>query len=1183
MLIIYTTQFKTTLNVRMRLKRIKLAGFKSFVDPTVIEFPSAMVGVAGPNGSGKSNVIDAVRWVMGESSAKHLRGGQIADVIFSGSTARQPAGTAMVEMVFDNSAGRLGGEYAQWNEISIRRSLDREGVSSYFLNGTRCRRKDITDVFLGTGLGPRSYAIIEQGTISRLVESKPEELRDYLEEAAGISRYKERRRETENRIRHTRENLERVDDLVEEVSKRLAHLRRQARAAERYKEHKAEERRLRAELLSLRMQALEDELEGREDSARRQSLAVEAEVTRERSVERELTSARTEHEEAMDAANRVQQRYFELQTEIARLEEAIAGARRERALSEERLVTLGGQLNENARRTEEDAGRAAELRTELERQAPLLEQAEARAREAREAQKAVEAEANSSRQADAEHREALAEARRALAVAETESIAATQNERSLRDRIARLIAERERLEQQALGNTGAQARAEVEALRDRARQAEAAQEQAEAKVVESRRAQRAAGEQLAQKRNELASDAGRLESLNALMRAENTGQAANAWLSEQGLDEARRLAAVLDIESGWEWAVEVVLGAQLGAVAVERLDASQLNELRRLNAGSLTLAELAPGNVAAPAGTLAARLSSAAPAMVHELLGGIYTAESAEAAWDRRDQLRPGESVISADGTWTGRGWLRVSRPLDAQAGLIGREREREQLQRRVQELTRVVSAAEAARDTAEQALHAAEQAYVQARGVARGAQEALASGLAAEAEAAGRERSAIERLEGISNETGEIEHNLHALSEKGERLVEELARARETVARFEAERPDHEARLQAMSARVQAVRNDAETGVDAREALALRIESLRAQLAAGEQATARLREERESLVAERERLQHQLEEASDPAANLQKELDGRLDAHRRINEELAQARDRAAVIEARVGELDHQRRAVAQRVTELREELASARLSAQELKTRREGLMEQMTEIGAEADKVLAAIEEEANVLEWERRLEEVTGKIQRLGAINLAAIDECAAESEREEYLKHQHADLTEALETLETAIHKIDRETRARFKETFDQVNVRLKELFARLFGGGQAELVLTGEELLDAGVVITARPPGKKNATIQILSGGEKALVAVALVFAIFELNPAPFCMLDEVDAPMDDANIDRFSQLVKEMSKRIQFVLITHNRSTMSVCNQLIGVTMQEPGVSRLVGVDIDEAARLVVG
>ena len=1167
----------------MRLKRIKLAGFKSFVDPTVIEFPSAMVGVAGPNGSGKSNIIDAVRWVMGESSAKHLRGGQIADVIFNGSTARQPAGSAMVEMVFDNSEGRLGGEYAQWNEISIRRSLDREGVSSYFLNGTRCRRKDITDVFLGTGLGPRSYAIIEQGTISRLVESKPEELRDYLEEAAGISRYKERRRETENRIRHTRENLERVDDLMEEVSKRLAHLRRQARAAERYKELKAEERKLRAELLSLRLRALDAELEGREELARQQNLAVEAEVTRERSVERDLTQARTEHEEAVDAANRVQQRYFELQTEMARLEEAIAGARRERALSEQRMAALGEQLEENARRAEEDARQAANLRNELESQSPQLEEAEARVKAARGKQETVEAEAQECRQADGEHRDRLAEARRILAVAEAESSAAVQRERSLRDRLARLTSERERLEEQALGSASASARAEVEALHERVRNAEAEFERSEAEVQEWRKRQREAGESLAEKRRELATGEGRLESLNELLRAENLEQGADAWLKEQGLSNARRLAAVLEIEQGWEWAVEVALGSVLSAITVDQLDSSRFEQLRQLAAGSLALAEVRGAGEPARPGTLAAKVRHA-PAVVQDYLNAIHTSDDAATAWQRRQGLAAGESIMTSDGTWFGRNWVRVSRPqTDTQAGLISRERERESLQVRVQELQEAVSKASAAREQAEQGLHAAEQAHVQARGTARGAQEALAAGLATEAEAAGRERSAVERLEAINVESQEIQQTLETLGAESQERESSLVQARESLSGLEAERAEYEQRLEAVRQRVQAAREDTDATTRSRENLALRMESLRAQLTAGEQAANRLREERETLAGERERLQNQLNEADDPAESLQKELNSRLDAHRAVNEELAQARDKASTIEARVGELEHQRRAVAQRVTELRENLSNARLSAQEMKTRREGLVEQMAEIGADADTVLAEIEEEANVVEWEQRLEAVTGRIQRLGPINLAAIDECAAEAEREDYLKHQHADLCEALETLETAIHKIDRETRTRFKETFDHVNSRLKELFTRLFGGGRAALVLTGEELLDAGVVITAQPPGKKNATIQILSGGEKALVAVALVFAIFELNPAPFCLLDEVDAPMDDANIDRFCQLVKEMSQRIQFVLITHNRSTMGVCNQLIGVTMQEPGVSRLVGVDIDEAERLAVG
>jgi len=1165
----------------MRLKRIKLAGFKSFVDPTTVEFPSALVGVAGPNGSGKSNVIDAVRWVMGESSAKNLRGGQIADVIFNGSAGRQPVGSASVEMVFDNTEGRLGGEYASWNEIAIRRTIDREGVSGYFLNGTRCRRKDITDVFLGTGLGPRSYAIIEQGTISRLVESKPEELRQFLEEAAGISRYKERRRDTENRIRHTRENLERVDDLLEEVGKHLAHLRRQARAAERYKELKAEERRLRAELLSLRMQGLEDELSGREDEARQQALAVEAEVTRERSVERELTAARTEHEDAVDAANRVQQRYFELQTEIARLEEAIAGARRERRMREERVEGLAQQLEENARRADEDARRAADLRAEVERHEPELEEAEARSRRARETLDTREAEAGAHQRADAEHRETLAEARRKFAVAETEINAAVQRDRALRDRLERLAGERERLETRALGEAGEAARTEVARLRRESQAAEIAAEEAERDTQARRQDVRAAADSLSETRRELASVEGRLESLEALARAERGSEAVEDWLGENGLAHARRLAAALEIESGWEWAVEVALGARLGAVEVDGLEGSRFERLRALEAGEITLAE-AGDPAPAPAGSLAERLRSPLPA-VREFLAGVRAADSAEAAWEMRAALGEGESVIAPDGTWLGRHWMRVARPAGESSGVIEREREREELAARKGELERAVNGAIGRRERADEALRAAESAYAEARGRARGAQESLSSGLATEAEASGRERSAVERLDAIAAEVAEIEDTLSRLDGEREALGEAVEQARRGAEALESERSEHEARLEAAQGAAREARREADAAHEAREALALRLGSARAQANAAEEAAGRLRAERENLAAERERLEGQLSEAGDPGESLQKELEGKLDGHRKVNEELSKARDAAAAIEARVAELDHERHAVSQRVTELREGLSSARLSAQELKTRREGLAEQLAELGADMQAVLADTEAGANVPEWEQRLEQVSNRIQRLGAINLAAIDECAAEAEREDYLKRQREDLAEALDTLETAIHKIDRETRSRFKETFELVNGRLQQLFPRLFGGGQASLVLTGEELLDAGVVVTARPPGKKNATIQMLSGGEKALVAVALVFAIFELNPAPFCLLDEVDAPMDDANVDRFCQLVREMSERTQFVLITHNRRTMTLCHQLVGVTMQEPGVSRLVGVDVDEAARLAVG
>jgi chromosome segregation protein len=1165
----------------MRLKQIKLAGFKSFVDPTAVEFPSPLVGVAGPNGSGKSNIIDAVRWVMGESSAKHLRGGQIADVIFNGSGGRQPLASASVEMTFDNTDGRLGGEYASWREIAIRRQVDREGVSGYFLNGTRCRRRDIGDVFLGTGLGPRSYAIIEQGTISRLVESRPEELREFLEEAAGISRYKERRRETENRMRHTRENLERVDDLLEEVEKRLAHLRRQARAAERYREYKTEERRLRAEVLALKIQALDTDLADHEKDTGARGLAVEKEVAHERAVERDLATARSEHNDALAAANRIQQRYFDLQTEIARLEENIAGARREHELYTERLNRIAAQLKENERRATEDEDNETTLHEELARLQPTLEDARSQAQTAREKRDEAERIATDRREQESKVRESLNEAQRTLALAEAAIESAAERGHNLTRRGERLERERDELENKAYAEAGAAARAEVTRLREQAEAAETLVNEAENAVANAREASREAANSLADKRREQASVEGRLESLEALARSGHGGEEAERWLAEHHLEQARRLAAELDIDEGWENAVEMVLGDWLEALETDGTPDGLAIALNDLAAGSIALLERGEVSEVTP-GSLAERVRAPFPAM-QTLLNGVRTAESLDELLRARQTLATGESLILRDGLWCGQHWMRVSRAADTAGGVLERERDQRHLSDRHAELTATIARLENRQNEAEEALKTSEVKHGEARDEARKLRDRLAEGLTREAQADSRELGARERLEALSGEIEELGSDMLKAREEAEQRREESRQMHETCEKLEAERQPLEAALSEASAEASGARERHEELYREREAIAIKLESVRVRADAAGETARRLRTEREELAVERGQLQAKLDAMADPGEALQKQLNESLDNHREVDRELAGARDAAAGVEARVKELEHQRHASSNRVTELREGLETARLSAQQLKTRREGIAEQLAELEADVEAVLGEIEAGAEIAEWEARLEKTAQRIQRLGAINLTAIDECKAEAEREDYLTRQRADLAEAMDTLEGAIGKIDRETRERFKETFERVNARLGELFQRLFGGGSGKLVLTGDELLDAGVVITARPPGKKNATIQMLSGGEKALVAVSLVFAIFELNPAPFCLLDEVDAPMDDANVDRFCDLVKDMSKNTQFVIITHNRRTMAVCHQLIGVTMQEPGVSRLVGVDVDEAERLAVG
>ncbi|MGH8225116.1 MAG: chromosome segregation protein SMC, partial [Gammaproteobacteria bacterium] len=778
-------------------------------------------------------------------------------------------------------------------------------------------------------------------------------------------------------------------------------------------------------------------------------------------------------------------------------------------------------------------------------------------------------------------REALAEARRALAVAEAGIEAAAEREKTLLARSERLGGERARIEEQTLAAASGTARTEAAQQRRQVSDAEERVAQAESGVNTARAALRVAVQKLAEIGREQASVEGRLESLDRLARIAQGSEEAERWLGENGLRDARRLAAAIEIEPGWEWAVEVALGDWLEALEVGSLNDIAIS-LAGLDAGKLSLAARGEAT-SARAGTLAAKVRSPFP-VVMEFLAGIHAADSRATLFAARETLGPGESVISRDGLWCGRDWLRVARRVEGDsAGVIEREREHARLLARREELQGEVTQAEHEQGAGEQTLAKTESDYANARELARSARDELAAALTREAEAGGREQGARERLAALGEELGELAEQIAAAGGEREHLRESLSRSRGDCERLESASDAIETALAEARAQAAGSRAAYEAAHQAREALALKLESSRLQAQAATETTRRLREERETLAVERGHLQGRLGEMDDPGAELQGQLETCLDNHREVNTELTAARDRCSAIETRVTELERARHGASARVAELREGLEGARLAAQQLKTRCEGLAEQLDELDADANEVLAAIEEGADADEWERRLEAVAGRIQRLGAINLTAIDECAAEAEREDYLKRQREDLAEAMQTLENAIRKIDRETRARFKETFDRINQRLGELFPRLFGGGTAALVLTGEELLDAGVLITAHPPGKKNATIQMLSGGEKALVAVALVFAIFELNPAPFCLLDEVDAPMDDANIARFCDLVRELSANTQFVLITHNRQTMTLCRQLIGVTMQEPGVSRLVGVDVDEAERLAVG
>jgi chromosome segregation protein len=1164
----------------MRLNKIKLAGFKSFVDPTAVNFPSNLIGVVGPNGCGKSNIIDAVRWVMGEISAKHLRGDSMADVVFNGSSSRKPVGTASVELVFDNSDGQLAGQYAGYSEVSLKRVVSRDGQSAYFLNGARCRRKDITQLFLGTGLGSRSYAIIEQGMISRVIEARPEELRGFIEEAAGISKYKERRRETESRISHTKENLERLNDVREEVDKQLRHLQRQAATARRYQTLKQDERKLSAELIALRLKLIEQDSQTKEGVLRERDTAMQGLIADLRSIEASIETAREDFTEKSEALNAVQGRYYQIGAEISRTEQSIQHGRELRQRQKQDLEQAEQGAAEATLHLTRDQSQIDELRRELEQLEPGL----IAARERERMSAAALSEAEESMQQWQERWEAFN--RDSRAASEKTQVERARIEQ-LEHQLARIASQRERLAVELGALNTAELESRIEALQsehDRTgADGEAAAQQLKELTDDLQRLRDRERELIAaddRGRKELQDAQGRLMSLQALQQAA-LGLAqgkVTEWLDANTLADRPRLAQQLEAAPGWERAVETVLGSYLEAVSVDAIDAIA-GRLDTLQVGALSFfAAGGASTQAVDANRLLARVKG--PAAISALLTGIIAVDTLQEALEKRRTLLSGESVITRDGVWIGREWLRVSRDKDVHAGVIGREQE-------MRTLRESVAAAEERREAIEADLGAARTQLAE--------RERRREGLQAEVNRLHRAHSELnaqisalrtkieqtsERAQRIAAETEELERDhesrAHALAEARASLQEGM----DAMAQFESARLELEEQREALRQRLASARAQAQSDRDAAQDSAIKVESKRSALTSIAAGLERLRHQLEQLQVRRDELTRQLAQGEAPLQEFAAALETALGKRVAVEQELAAARQALETAESRMRTLDQRRMDAEAAVDEARTGLEDVRMAAQELKVRRETLLEQFKATQFDLAGIYQEMPPEADLPAWEQSLTELSQKIERLGQVNLAAIDEFKEQSERKEYLDRQFKDLTEALETLETAIRKIDRETRARFQDTFDRVNAGLKERFPRLFGGGHAYLELAGDDILNAGVSIMARPPGKRNSTINQLSGGEKALTAVALVFSIFELNPAPFCLLDEVDAPLDDNNVGRFCDTVREMSGRVQFIFITHNKATMELASQLVGVTMNEPGVSRLVAVDVEEAVRM---
>lgn len=1163
----------------MRLTKIKLAGFKSFVDPTAVAFPSNLTGVVGPNGCGKSNVIDAVRWVMGELSAKHLRGDSMADVVFNGSSARKPVGKAMVELVFDNSDGKIGGAYAAFAEVSLKREVSRDGSSSYYINGAKCRRKDITQLFLGTGLGSRSYAIIEQGMISRLIEAKSDDMRAFVEEAAGISRYKERRKETEARIADTRENLDRLQDLRDEIDKQIRHLQRQATAARRYQELKERERRLTAELLALRLRDLDSGAQVQDSAMRERELAMQSALADLRAAEAAIETQRAFHAEQSDAVSQAQGRYYSVGADITRSEQQIQFARENRERQRNDLAQSRAGLEALAAQVERDEQELRAVRAELERLAPEIDAAQVAEREAAAARAGAE-ERQAEWQRQWEQFNAEAGAAQQTVQVERARIEQLENQlhrlRTQRDRLAverdALVAQETQGQLFELGEREAQARNAADEL---ARALTAAL----GDVQRLRSEQFSAEAQLESARTERERARAEVMSVDALQRAAlgRADAGVTAWLRGAGLADRPRLAEALTVDQGWEKAVETVLGEHLEAVCVEGIDAL-LDSLGGLDGSRLALLEDGPRIGGGGSGTLAARVRGPEGAL--GLLAGVRVADGLAEALALRHSLAPGESVVTRSGEWLGRGWLRVARGGDAHAGVLERESRLKDLRATLEAADGRVRGAEAELAATRTALGVAEAARDATQGRIQQAHRSHADLLGQLEAGRARAQESTLRRERLEEESAEVVREVGLAEDALARARGELERGLGRVAELDGRRPALDASREQTRDAVVTARETAQNAQLAARDLMVRAEGRRTAETAMDVGLRRAAEQRQTLLGRVEELEAALAGGEGPILELQGLLEGFLARRLEVEADLAQSRRMLEQADAELRTLDEQRLAADVRVNTEREAMEQARLAAQETRVRRETLAEQFLETRFELAEIQQSLTEDSQVIDWETRLGETRTDIEKLGQVNLAAIDELAQNSERKEYLDRQFADLTSALDTLEDAMRKIEKETRSRFEDTFNRINAGLQEKFPRLFGGGHAYLELVGDDPLAAGVAVMARPPGKRNSTISQLSGGEKALTAVALVFSIFDLNPAPFCLLDEVDAPLDENNVGRFCDIVREMAQRVQFIFITHNKVTMELASQLLGVTMNEPGVSRLVAVDVDEAVRL---
>ncbi|WAW10619.1 chromosome segregation protein SMC [Oxalobacter vibrioformis] len=1171
----------------MRLTSIKLSGFKSFVDPTTIQIQGQLVGVVGPNGCGKSNIIDAVRWVLGESRASELRGESMRDVIFNGTTERKSSGRASVELAFDNDDDRVFGQWGRYDELAVRRVLTREGGSSYHINNMNVRRRDIQDIFMGTGLGPRAYAIIGQGMIARIIEARPEELRVFLEEAAGVSKYRERRRETENRLQDTRENLTRVSDILREINQSLEKLEEQAVVAEKYYALQKEQDEKQKLFWLLEKKNAEEEharLTIEAEKAKTALEAMNADVVRHDGL---LEALRQQHAGASDELHAAQGALYQTNASIGSLEAEI----RYVIESRNRLqAQIGSYTQQKEQWQSQEQTYLAELETANARLVDLAVSCEAARRIVVQLAGDLPGVEETWRQAQATcsqlHDQAL-QVRQQIALS-------SASHKNITGILTDLSVRRERLVQEKSG-MDAPDEAVFQALQEELAEKEIHLQQQHERLallqdshpdLEEKR--RVSQEQVERRSAELAQTDARLSALIQIQERSQAQGETESWLKKYELADLPPVWRRLQVEQGWEMALESVLSDRIFAREMSRLEwvdsfmsdppASKLSFFTTAQAGDTLSSTVGTEKDKAgltPFFSLLRLQDQRLAPVLSGWMRHVFVAHDMKDALARRQILPEGACFVLPQGHLVDRQSVRFYAPESEKEGMFARQQEIENLSARLQDGQKLL---QDERIRLMQCESDVTQCNREMQGIHQRATEltrelhAIQLQVVRQSELRDRYLQRHTQIESVlAGITGQENEQREMLAVEEVRMEELDASLADMQSREEAARDillEKESDLAAFRVRIRESERAAQEAEFSEKSLKNRIGELTKHIeTAREQAT--------QMSANVQQGQLTLQDLNDKVAqdNLQVLLDQRLDQEKG----LAKLRQNLETVAQQLREAQEQRMGAEKNLQPQRDLIVSMQLKEQAARINVEQFSQKLEESGADIAALGEMLHPGLRSSSLQGEVTRLSNAIAALGAVNLAAAGELSETQQRRNFLEEQHADLNAAIETLEDAIRRIDGETRALLQGTFDQVNGHLSEVFPMLFGGGQASLIMTGDEILDAGVQIMVQPPGKKNVTIHLLSGGEKALAAIALVFSLFQLNPAPFCLLDEVDAPLDDANTERFCNMVKRMSAKTQFVFISHNKIAMEMAQQLIGVTMQEKGVSRIVSVDIEKA------